>query len=393
MTALNHQRNIGASMASAHSDLARSTSQPNVCGLIRMAECEARYGMSRQTVRRLIHEGLIRGYRPNAHSWFLVDPKSVEDYLGLDYEKKDNSTGKVAIYCRLSAESQNKFSALANQSDMVANHAESLGHSRSEMVFYSEVCSGVTLSFTTRKQFARLWDDLKKGQIKVVVAKDSTRITRLPILDVIKRHIEDCGAKLIFVNDVDEDDAGELKEEIGVLVSYMTAICNRRSARKAGMMKKVSVDEETMAKVLSLWKQGISAVELERRCKRLGLTGTKWNGDKVTLTKSTLFRIIKARSKLTDLIRTANLEEFAGQIDTFLAKHVLISPDKKVMVPVKQVYERYVAHCKSHHLELPSSQRVFTSELLKRGYRKSKDQVWRNNSKAYMFYGITLVDA
>lgn len=380
-------------MASVDCLPARSTSQPNLSGLIRMAECEARFGISRQTVRRLIHEGQIRGYRPNAHSWFLVDPLSVAEYLGMDYEKNEGEGGKVAIYCRLSAESQNKSEALTNQVDMACRHAESLGYDRKAMIVYSEVCSGVTLSFQTRKQFARLWDDLKKGQIKVVVAKDVTRITRLPIIDVIKRHIEDCGAKLVLVNDVDEDDAGELKEEIGVLVSYMTAICNRRSARKAGMMKKVSVDDETLAKVLALWKQGISARELELRCKRLGLYGTKWDGKRVLLTKSTLHRIIKSRTKLSDLIRNCSLEEFAGQIDSFLAANVQVSPDKKAMVPVKLVHARYVAHCKSHNLELPSSQRVFTSELLKRGYRKSKDQVWRNNTKEYMFYGITLADA
>lgn len=373
----------------ASTSMAVSSSRGN-SGLIRMAECEARYGMNRQTVRRLIHEGRIRGYRPSNKSWFLVEPKSVEEYLGIDsdYEKESNNGGKIAIYCRLSSESQNKGDALINQVELVINHAISLGYKREDLIIYKEVCSGVSFNFGTRKQFAQLWDDLKKNKISVVVAKDWSRISRLPINDLIKAYIEDCGAKLVLVNDSDEDEAGELKEDISVLIAYMTAICNRRSAKKAGMMKKINVDDETMAKVLAFWKQGISAVELERRCKRLGLVGTKWNGVKVPLTKSTLFRIIKGRGKFSELVRNANLEEFAGQIDSFLAKH--ISNSQGTLVKVKDVYESYCNYCRENQTELPSSQRVFTSELLKRGYKKSKDMIWRNNSKAYMFYNIIL---
>ena len=115
---------------------------------------------------------------------------------------------RVALYCRVAREDD---TAMEGQARMIQNFAEEQGYINT--VLYSD--NGVSGIGLNRPAFGCLSADILAGQIKTVIVKDLSRISRNPLeLAGWFNGIQRCGVSCVSVQEGVMDDAFSKKDEL-----------------------------------------------------------------------------------------------------------------------------------------------------------------------------------
>lgn len=353
-----------------------------------MAGVRARFGIGRCTVLKLVQEGHIRAYRHGSNGWWLYDPKSIAEYLGVedqDYEKekKDGETTKIGIYARRSDQDAKGKESLESQVSLLTDYVQkSYGVTSDNIIIYKECVSGVNLSLKTRKAFGRLLADLFDGRLTRLVVKDNSRACRLPGSDELIQFIcerNDVDYVRMFSEGDGENDS-ETAHDLSVLLDYLTSWTNKKSAKKSAFLKKVSLDPKDQDQLLTWWNNGVSILKIIDRCSSHNITGVKHDGSRVAFTptnKSTLFRLLSRLNRATKGKGNATHSQLQASLMRFAQKHLEVAKGQSERTEF--IFNAYKSYCLDNDLPQPSSRRVVTEALVRLGWKQRK--VWVPSAK------------
>lgn len=376
----------------AHAILSASTSTHNA-GLIRMGAVVSRFGISRQTVLKLAHEGKIKAYRGSSEGWWLFDPNSIQEYLGIKKEEGMNGVGPtkptICIYARRSDAGKDGAQSLNAQVELLLDYVQKkYDVGKDEVTIIKEQASGVTLSFKTRKGLERLWKGAENREFSIVVMKDSSRCCRVPGgVDLIRYHLENHGAKLEFAFEEDMNvDENEFKSDLNLLLDFLTVVVNSKSARKSAFLKRITISPDDTNTLLGWWNNSVSLKEIVKRCRDKGIMGTKHDGKRVPLVKNTIFRALTKENRKKRLIDNVTTSQTITNLSSFVEQHL----EKKMgaVVHTMDLFNAFKTWCADNNLTLPSSRTIVVRNMIALGYKKGRFK--KKGVEFYCFYDVAL---
>jgi len=182
-------------------------------------------GIARGTLCRYVKEGIISA---------AVLPNKRYDYCDNDIEKLLNKgiERKTVMYARVSTTKQKKD--LENQVNMLRNYCFTSGVKIHQV--FKDIASGI--SFTKRKEFFVLLDEIVQGKIKTVVVAYRDRLSRIGF-DLFTNLFSKYKTNIVVVSEIGSEklDSEEIFEEIvSLLHCYSMKLYSKR---KKSIIKKI----------------------------------------------------------------------------------------------------------------------------------------------------------
>ena len=299
------------------------------------------YSVSETTLRSWCDLGLINSCRTGSYGWRRVDLDSLETYLGLQKLDKINQkeeSKSIGLYCRVSSIGQKESlnTQITDCLSILNNH-----HSiKSDSVrIYKDICSGVNVSSKSRLELYKLWNDTKNGHIKMVYIKDKSRLSRLPgIEDMFQQHCSDHNCTIDFLLSEDHSSNDDLREDIDVLVDYLTHITNKRSGMKAKYKLEKHLSEDAEEKAKEMIEEGYSLKEIHQYLKENGYHAEFRSGEK---TRISYTAIIKFSKSLNGSIQRPKSQRKLKQEQISAFLNLFYEKDKAGYVISKTVLDKY----------------------------------------------------
>ncbi|MFO0898372.1 MAG: recombinase family protein [Pirellulales bacterium] len=365
--------------------------------LLRMGAVVKRYGVCRQTILKLLHEGKIVAYRGDNAGWWLFDKESLDAYLGIEIKKGKEDSGKadttnkkICVYARRSDAGKEGSTSLNAQVELLLDYVQKkYGAKKDDVIIIKEQASGVTLSFKTRKGLERLWKGAENKEFSIVVMKDSSRCCRVPGgVDLIRYYLENHGAKLEFAFEEDMNvDENEFKSDINLILDFLTVVVNSKSARKSAFLKRITIAPDDINTLLSWWNSSVSLKEIVIRCRHQNIMGTKHDGKRVPLTKNTIFRLLTKENKKKTLLANVAPTTNLGPLKEFAAKH--LETNKGAFTDTLDIFNAFKGYCEEHNHIIPSSRTIVVRNLISLGYTKVRYK--KKGLEFYSFKDVRLV--
>lgn len=178
----------------------------------------------------------------------LVD---VLDFYGIPYQEQETQAVEksIVIYGRVSSEEQKRAGSLDRQMDRLRDHVSQRWDSQA--IEIQDCCS----AFKDREGLNKLVDLILEEKVSIIVAEFQDRLNRQEsakaLLEKICRKYD---VQIVYVETVvPESEMADMANEI---VSYMTVVCNKISARKQSKRRKKHIKEEHLAECHKLLQQG-----------------------------------------------------------------------------------------------------------------------------------------
>lgn len=150
------------------------------------------------------------------------DADSVYKMLNKDIERK------TYLYARVSTSKQKKD--LENQIELLKNYSFQNGYKINGI--FSDVASGI--SFTNRKEFFKMLDDIIAGKVKTVIITYKDRLSRVGF-EMFSYLFKKYGCEIIVISEVGSEklDSEEIFEEIiSLLHCYSMKLYSKRKSQK-----------------------------------------------------------------------------------------------------------------------------------------------------------------
>ena len=182
-------------------------------------------GVSDETLRVWERDGKIKpSYTDGGHRRYQrID---IEKLAGIYVEpEKENSTNKVALYCRVSSHEQKQKGDLDRQVGRLTTEAVKRGYNI--VAVFDEVGSGMN---DNRKKLQKLFDLVKNKEINIVLIEHKDRLSRFCINYLIS-FFSSYGVKIEWTDEVLEKSyENELVEDIlSLMASFSAKIYGKRS--------------------------------------------------------------------------------------------------------------------------------------------------------------------
>lgn len=334
---------------------------PDSRKLLTIGEAVSLYGVSAQTLRLWCRRKFIVSVR-QGFGWNRIVKDSIESYLGVTRAEEIRKEGekRIAVYARRSSNGTRDRVALDEQlRELLSFCQQNYGVPESRVLVYREQTSGVSMSFRTRKEFARLWRDVGEGRVSTIVIKDKSRLARIDCHDLIESYLKANGVNLVFVHTWNEGDQDEIKDEMGLLLDYLQHFTSKRSAAKMVYKKVVLIEGETRATILNLHKQGLSITAIKDYCAKHGIKGRRNDGTEQTLSRNGIHRFLSKYAALP-------IEKEQNPIDRFAEERLTKEPGNLILS--KEVYRAYAEWCRENSI-LTTSHQIVSVRLVKLGYK------------------------
>ncbi len=296
-------------MIYANSGCAHVSAQSRVADgrLLKMGAACREFSVSPSQLRSWVRSGQVAASRVGPQGKYRIVRSSLEQHLGLDVigvENQENTMngGGVGVYARRSSPGKVDREGLDRQvSDLVAYATREFGTKKDAVCVYREQVSGMSIDLRTRTALNQVYEDAKAGKIRTLVVRDKSRLARIPGGEaLLVKILGDLGVKVIYVADFVECEE-ENKEDITMLLNFMTVITNRQSSKKAAYNRTILLSQETQDFVTSNYANGVSVKALVRLCAENSIRGTKHNGETVAITEKIVLRTIHQNQKLVVL--------------------------------------------------------------------------------------------
>lgn len=177
--------------------------------------------VTRPTLTKYVKTGSIK-VTIKGNGQYDYDADSVFRMLNRDIERK------TYIYARVSTQKQKKD--LENQVHLLKSFCFQNGYIINGT--YSDIASGV--SFSNRKDFFKMLDDILAGKVKRVVITYKDRLSRVGF-ELFSYLFKKFGCDIIVISEVGSEklDSEEIFEEIiSLLYCYSMKLCSKRKSQK-----------------------------------------------------------------------------------------------------------------------------------------------------------------
>jgi predicted site-specific integrase-resolvase len=234
-----------------------------------------------------------------------------------------------------------------------------------ELREYGDIAS----SMSARPSLFRLIDDVLDAKIQTIFITCADRLARDPAQKALILHL--CKRMGVSIVEIDptEDDPLDRDGDLADLLSYLTVWCNRKSGRKAGLLRQKTLSEETIATIFALHQRGHTIAEITAKLAEAGHRCVKPEGARIgthsvwkTLQSKPLRQVENAPKATEELLRQ------------FIAEHYQIDP--KGFIAVGELFKHFQAYCraKGNRITWKEWVRVGARSMVAMGVQRKRDK-------------------
>lgn len=277
---------------------------------------------------------------PSGHRRFKLDDCLFffEGVSVADLEEERGGNG-IAIYVRVSSESQDKAGSLKRQEARLLEQVSTLEECpQSEIRTYRDVCS----SFSQREGLERLLSDMLDGKgIRKIYVENFNRWSRVPamtkVLEFLARR---AGVELVALDLSEEKDPDSLQADVRELVDFVTVLACRSASRKSKLVTVKGLQQETIARMVELRKANTPLKEITRILKEEGHKTSHGDHLSYFLVKSRLDS--NGTESLLTVVTGGKAEKRQSPFVEFRRNHLVQKENGRTPVPqVIAAYKRW----------------------------------------------------
>jgi len=350
----------------------------NNAKLLTVGQVQALYGLHPNTTRQLVASGVIESVRLGASGWRRIVAASVVSYLGLRKEKEDQGQeGKLTVgYHRKSSGTRADLESGVNQ--LRAYMVQTYGVENPQI--FADVASHI--NFDARKQFLRMLDLVFEGKIGTIVILWKDRLSRLPIHGLLEKVCAKFGAKIVYVNNLHNDNADAVQEAMNDLLSFSHTVSCRIYSKRSADNRRFSLADDVVAEIRKGVDGGRSNREIVEALAQRGMMADTKTGPK-PITLFYLNAWMQRQQKVTILGGAkVGVQEFVEKC---------CKRKEGVRVEKKAMHLRYADWCKKQKLT-PLSKYSFGKVMQALGFA-FKHGAWggrKHRKHGYFWQGIAL---
>lgn len=289
---------------------------------------------------------------PSGHRRFRLED-CLSYFEGLspeDLMSGNAGDGSIAVYVRVSSESQDKAGSLSRQLDrLLTEVSRREGIKRDKITVYKDVAS----SFGNREGLNRLVDAIIDGRVKRLYCEYQDRLSRVPALTRLVEHLAKRYGVQIVCLDTEEISEDELQGAMKELLAYTTVISNRINARKSTLVTRKNLTPETLARMVELRRENVSLKDIARLLEQEGHVTSK--GDPVSYA---LVRKHLDANGVETALTTATGNTPSPSPFTAFRQAYIIKSDDKARLPVKDLVRAYKRYCAKRGLTPENNARI-----------------------------------
>lgn len=351
--------------------------------LLTIREAADRFGVHPQTLRAWDREGLITSYRVGETGWRRFCPQSIAAHMGIEVEQKEKGNGgpAIAIYCRVSSESQDKAGNLKRQVERLRKEvAAREGISPRRIAIYKDVAS----SYGDRQGLNALVEDVIGGKVGRIYCEYADRLSRVPSLTrLVESLCRNRGVEILVVNKEETEDI--VQTAMMELVKFAQVIGCKISGRRGADATRRELSQEQLRDAYLMKKAGMSFKGIAREVERRGWKDTKGRKLRGDAARALISRRVNANWRI--------LEETYGKdakatnsFDEFADKFISVSSGngkKTTLMSRAKIAAAYSKWCEEHR-KLECSPSTISKVATKRGW------VRRLSGKHVLYEGVSL---
>lgn len=207
--------------------------------------------VSDTTLRALLDGHELDGFL-TAGGHRRVSWSSLRTYAGHDIAEND-TTRQVAVYLRVSSESQNQAGSLERQKQYVIDETSKRNRIPTESIL---IFSDIGSSYSERKGLNRLVDAMLDGRVSKVVVQVEDRLSRIESTTSLLYHLaKRTNVTFEFLED-DDSDQDEITAAMAELLRHSTCISSRIHGKRGGEVVAKTLKPETIQRAIELRRQG-----------------------------------------------------------------------------------------------------------------------------------------
>jgi excisionase family DNA binding protein len=312
-------------------------------------------GLCKTTTRELIDSGQIESYRTLGNQR-RISVRSVYQYAGFDLEEENDGRGcssDVAVYCRVSSESQDQKGSLSRQLERVLNEtSQREGVDQSDIEVFTDVAS----SFGSREGLNGLVDRIVDGGVRIVYVEFQDRLSRVPALTRLLEHIcNRFNVKLVFLQ-IEDTDPDSLQSAMKELLDYCQVVANRVSAAKSRLVIQKNLEQETIDRIIELRMAGENTQAIYEILKKEGHIARTKSGRESHVSYNKIRQTIQSQGSITNtspkfMAAARKLgQKIQTPFESFCDAHLHVVPEgnydpKKDRTTWNEIYKAYQTYC------------------------------------------------
>lgn len=194
--------------------------------LLSIRETADYLNVSQDTLRKWDRTNKLKSLK-TAGGHRRYDTDSLDEFIGIKKEQKEEPQVVCATYARVSSNEQKQKGDLDRQSQRLSEYCAKKGMLVTHII--KDVGSGLN---DNRSGFIRLTDLIIKQKVNKLVIEHKDRLTRFQF-KFIKRMFESYGCEVIVINGMDVSDTEELAADMmSLLASFSGKFYGKRSVER-----------------------------------------------------------------------------------------------------------------------------------------------------------------
>ena len=339
----------------------------NPRSLLPIREASAQFNVHPQTLRSYANDGKIKAYRVGDSGWRRFCPISIAEHLGLDVEQDENDNRPtIAIYARVSSESQDKAGNLQRQIKRMRKEvAAREGISPRKIKVYSDVAS----SYGDRQGLNAMVEDVIAGKVSKVYTEFTDRLSRVPSLTrLVESLFRNRGVAIVVVNKEETEDI--VQTAMMELVKFAQVIGCKISGRRGADATRRELSQEQLRDAYLMKKAGMSFKGIAREAERQGWKDHKGKPLKGDAARNLISRRVTKNWQVLENTYGHD-QQPTNSFDEFCDAFVTVSGSERQLMPRAKVAARYSAWCEANgKLEVAPS--TISKVGTKRGWKRRR---------------------
>ena len=350
----------------------------SIGSLLTIREAANQFKVHPQTLRGWDNEGKIKSYRVGETGWRRFCPLSIAAHMGIEVEQKEKVGPSIALYCRVSSESQNREGNLIRQIERLKKEVGIReGISPRRILIYKDVAS----SYGDRPGLNNLVEDMINGKVARIYCEYADRLSRVPSLTrLVESLCRNRGVDIVVLNKEETEDI--VQAAMLELVKFAQVIGCKISGRRGGDATKRELSQEQLRDAYLMKKGGMSFKGIGREVEKQGWKDTKGRKLKGEAARALISRRVRASWQV--------LEETYGKdakannsFDEFCEEFITVSDSEHQLMPRGKIASVYAAWCeKNGKLEVAPS--TISKAGTKRGWQR------KMKGKHVFYVGVSL---
>jgi len=347
--------------------------------LLTIADASQRFGVHPQTLRGWDNEGKIKSYRVGECGWRRFCPNSIAAFMGIEVEQEQNSKvgPSIAIYCRVSSESQDKAGNLKRQVERLRNEvAAREGISPRRIAIYKDVAS----SYGDRQGLNALVEDMISGKVARIYCEYADRLSRVPSLTrLVESLARNRGVEIVVLHKEETQDI--VQTAMMELVKFAQVIGCKISGKRGADATRRTLSSEQLREAYLMKKAGMSWKGIAREVEKRGWKdeqGRKLRGDAA---RSLISRRVTSQWSVLESSYGKDAQT-TNSFDEFCEQFITVSNSDRAMSRgrIAAVYSQW---CEANgKLEVAPS--TISKVATKRGWQR------RMRGKHVLYVGVSL---